>query len=166
MRNLTFALIQRVFLERFFYLNPNLLGGSNINLQSKDKDIFGRKSANAINKEMPHLTRSYLEFCRTFLRTNNNRSTRVADQTATLVDHILTNSPDKVSQSGIIDLGLSDRDLMYCTRKKSLPKSHKHKEIFLEKVFHRKVFGDLKMDHFPKLSDLHLCKCCLLRFYI
>ena len=94
------------------------------------------------------------------------RSTRIADQTATLVDHILTNSPDKVSQSGIIDLGLSDRDLMYCTRKKSLHKSHKHKEIFLEKVFHRKVFGDLKMDHFPKLSDLHLCKCCLLRFYI
>ena len=73
MRNLTFALIQRVFLERFFYLNPNLLGGSNINLQSKDKDIFGRKSANGINKEMPHLTRSYLEFCRTFLRTNNNK---------------------------------------------------------------------------------------------
>ena len=167
MRNLTFALIQRVFLERFFYLNPNLLGGSNINLQSKDKEIFGRKSANAINKEMPHLTRSYLEFCRTHsLEQITTRSTRVADQTATLVDHILTNSPDKVSQSGIIDLGLSDRDLMYCTRKKSLPKSHKHKEIFLEKVFHWKVFGDLKMDHFPKLSDLHLCKCCLLRFYI
>ena len=132
MRNLTFALIQRVFLERFFYLNLNLLGGSNINLQSKDKEIFGHKSANAINKEMLHLTRSYLEFCRTHsLEQIITRSTRVADQTATLVDHILTNSPDKVSQSGIIDLGLSDHDLMYCTRKKSLPKSHKHKEIFL-----------------------------------
>ena len=81
---------------------------------------------------MPHLTRSYLEFCHTHsLEQIITRSTRVADQTASLVDHILTNSPEKVSQSGIIDLGLSYHDLMYCTRKKSLPKSHKHKEIFL-----------------------------------
>ena len=44
---------------------------------------------------------------------------------------MLTNSADKVSQSGVIDLGLSDHDLIYCTRKTSLPKSHKHNEIFV-----------------------------------
>ena len=62
------------------------------------------------------------------------RSTRITDQTATLIDHILTNSPDKVSQSGVIDLGLSDHDLIYCTRKTSLPKSHKHNEIFVRSL--------------------------------
>ena len=36
----------------------------------------------------------------------------------------LTESPD-------IDLGLSDHDLIYCTRKTSLSKSHKHNEIFV-----------------------------------
>ena len=48
--------------------------------------------------------------------------TRVTDQSATLIDHILTKSPDKVSQSGVIDLGFSDHDLIYCTRKTSLQK--------------------------------------------
>ena len=62
------------------------------------------------------------------------RPTRITDQTATLIDHILTNSPDKVSQSGVIDLGLSDHDLIYCTRKTSLTKSHKHNEIFVRSL--------------------------------
>ena len=64
------------------------------------------------------------------------RPTKVHDQTATLIDHILTNSPDKVSQSdiGLSDLGLSDHDLIYCTRKTSLPKSHKRNEIFVHSM--------------------------------
>ena len=51
-----------------------------------------------------------------------------------LIDHILTNSQDRVNQSGVIDLGLSDRDLIYCTRKTSLPISHKHNEIFVRSM--------------------------------
>ena len=39
-------------------------------------------------------------------------STRVTDQFATIGDHILTNSKNKVSESGVIDLGLSDDDLI------------------------------------------------------
>ena len=44
---------------------------------------------------------------------------------------MLINSPEKVSQSGVIDLGLSDHDLIYCTRKICLPKSYTHNEIFV-----------------------------------
>ena len=109
-----------------------LLGDININLQSKDKEIFRHKPANTINKEIPHLTRSYLEFCFTHsLEQIITRPTRVTDPAATFIDHKLTNSPDKVSQSGVIDLSLSDHDLIYFTRKTSLSKSHKHKEIFV-----------------------------------
>ena len=98
-------------------------------MQSKEKEIFRQKSANAFNKGITHLTRSYLEFCFTHsLEQIITRPTRITDQTATLIDHILTNSPDKVSRSGVIDLGLSDHDLIYCTRKSSLPKSHKHEK--------------------------------------
>ena len=105
-----------------------LLRDININLQQKDKEIF--KLANTINKEILHLIRSYLELCFTHsLELIITMSTRVTDQTATLIDHILTNSPDKVSQSGVIDLGFSDDNLIYCTRKTSLPNSHKHNEI-------------------------------------
>ena len=77
---------------------------------------------------MPHLTRSLVCFTRS-LKQVITVPTRVTDQTSTLIDHILTNSPNKVSQSGVIDLGLSDHNLIYYTRKTSLPKSHKHNEI-------------------------------------
>ena len=40
-----------------------LLGDIDINLQLKDKEVFRHKPANTINKEIRHLTRSYLEFC-------------------------------------------------------------------------------------------------------
>ena len=151
-----------------------LLGDININLQPKDKEIFRHRPANTINIEIPHLTRSYLEFCFTHsLEQIITKPTRITDQTATLIDHILTNSPDKVSQSGIIDLGLSDHDLIYstrktslpksliyCTRKTSLPKSHKHNEIFVcsLKRYSAEKFLDILRDCFPKLSDLYLCE--------
>ena len=47
---------------------------------------------------------------------------RVADQTTALIDGILTNSLNNISQSGVIDLILSDHSLIYCTRNTSLPK--------------------------------------------
>ena len=108
------------------------MGDISINFQPKDKEILGQKPTNTIDKEIPHVTRSYLEFCFTHsLEQIITRTTRITDYTATLIGHILTNSPDKVSHSGVIDLGLSDHDLIYCTRKTSLPKPHKHNEIFV-----------------------------------
>ena len=87
-------------------------------MQSKDKGIFRNKFPNTTIKETPHLTRIYLEFCFTHsLDQIIKRSTRVTDHTTTLIDHILTRKP------GI--------DLLYCTRKISLSKTHKHNLIFV-----------------------------------
>ena len=44
--------------------------------------------------------------------------TRVAKSCSTLLDHILTNANEMVSQSGVLDIGLSDHQLIFCTRKK------------------------------------------------
>ena len=33
------------------------------------------------------------------------------------MDHILTNSTEKVSQFGVLDIGLSDHQIIFCTRK-------------------------------------------------
>ena len=77
-----------------------LLRDININLQPKDKEMFRSKSADTINKEIPHLFRTYLEFCFTnSLEQIITRPIRVTDQTETLVDYILTKLLDKVSQS-------------------------------------------------------------------
>ena len=39
--------------------------------------------------------------------------TRVTEKTSTLLDHILTNSGDRISQSGVLPIGLSDHTLAF-----------------------------------------------------
>ena len=46
-----------------------------------------------------------------------------------MIDHILTNSKEKISQSGVIDIGISDHQLIYLTRKLHRMKSNTHKQI-------------------------------------
>ena len=43
--------------------------------------------------------------------------TQVTHSTSSLIDHILTKFPERVSQQEIIDVGLSNHQLTYCTRK-------------------------------------------------
>ena len=43
--------------------------------------------------------------------------TRVTCSTLTLIDHILTNAPSRVFQKGVINEGVSDHQLIFCTQK-------------------------------------------------
>ena len=75
---------------------------------------------------------------------SNSRQT--LDKSSSLLDHILTNSYRRISQHGVFDLGLSDHQLIYCTRKATRIKMHKHtfikirtfknytKQLFLDKL--------------------------------
>ena len=55
--------------------------------------------------------------------------TRITCSTSTLLDHIVTNSSEKVSQKGVIDVGISDHQLIYCTRKIKRIKHNIHNQI-------------------------------------
>ena len=57
--------------------------------------------------------------------------TRVTDKFATIIDHILcnSNSTNKIDQSSVIPVGLSDHFLIYCTRKTLKGQINKHKPI-------------------------------------
>ena len=48
---------------------------------------------------------------------------------STIIDHILASYPDRVSQKGIIDIGISDHQLIFCTRKTLKTKTASHKQI-------------------------------------
>ena len=67
-------------------------------------------------------------FCFRQLITN---FTRVTDKSATIIDQILrnSNSTSKISQSGVIPVGLSDHFLIYCTRKTLNGQINKQKPI-------------------------------------
>ena len=54
---------------------------------------------------------------------------RITCSTSTLLDHIFTNSSENVSQKGVIDLGISDHQLIYCTRKIKRIKHNIHNQI-------------------------------------
>ena len=54
---------------------------------------------------------------------------RIMEITSTFNDHVLTNSPHKVIQSGVIEMSLSDHEVIYCTRKTTKLKPNKHNDL-------------------------------------
>ena len=62
--------------------------------------------------------KKYNEFCSIYgFKQLINCPTRITCNTSTLIDHILTNAQDNISQSGVINTAISDHNMIYCTRK-------------------------------------------------
>ena len=70
------------------------------------------------NKSFPSHAKSYLKF-RTFfgLKQLIIVPTMLASSSSAITDHILASLPERVTQSGVIDIGLPDHQLIYCIRK-------------------------------------------------
>ena len=49
--------------------------------------------------------------------------------TSTLIDHILANKNEKITQSGLINIGLSDHQMSFCTRSIKKEKTGGHKQV-------------------------------------
>ena len=84
------------------------------------------KGANKVSSE----TKKHLEFCKTFgLKQLIKSPTRVTPNTSTLINHVLTNANQKITQCGLIDIGLSDHQMIFCTKKIKKEKVGGHKQI-------------------------------------
>ena len=95
-----------------------LLGDFNINLLQNGNYISNRKVMAVSQGAVHTLINKYQEFCQIFsVKQLIIYPTRVTCNTSSLIDHILTNSSEKIFQSGIIDCGMSDHQLIFCTRK-------------------------------------------------
>ena len=74
-------------------------------------------------------------------------------QKYTLIDHILASIPSQVSQEGVINVSVSDRQLVYCTRKINKIKTggvHKHITFHLFKNYTVDAYKDaLNKVNFP-----------------
>ena len=108
-----------------------VLGDFNINLLFKGKCIFDKPNEfRQFYKELSSETKKYTEFCSTYgFKQLIKGPTRTTRSSSTLTDHILTNTHEYISQSGINDTAVSDYSMVYCTRKTSRAKYNKHKEI-------------------------------------
>ena len=70
------------------------------------------------NKSIPGDVKSCSEFCTFFsLHQLIKVPARITCDRATIIDHILASYPERVTQQGIIDVGLFDHQLIFCARK-------------------------------------------------
>ena len=92
----------------------------------RSRNIYHQLNTQAMSPEV----KKYFEFCSLYgLEQLIKSPTRVTCNTSSLIDHILTTFPERVSQQGVIDVGLSDHQLIYCTRIFSRTKLGTHKQI-------------------------------------
>ena len=90
----------------------NLLGNFNINLLQNGNYILNGKRMAACQGPVQTLINTYQEFYHIFsLKQLITCLTRLTCKTFSFIDHILTNSTEKIFQSGIIDYGMSDHQL-------------------------------------------------------
>ena len=97
-----------------------------------------------------YLTKKYIELICTFgLSQIIEEPTRTTDKTSILLDHILVNTPSKVTQSGVLNKCISDHDIVYMTRKHQTIKSGKHNSINI-----RSMKNDTKDLFIQKMSEI------------
>ena len=83
--------------------------------------------------------------------------TRVTQYSRTLKDLCLTNSPEKISNSGVVNVAITDHCAIFLTRKISHSRSFVHKtaEVRQLKSFNEDEFlRDLRMNEWNRLSML------------
>ena len=102
----------------------NLLQNAKLILKENHSYKLKNSSCASVNK--------YKEFCQTFSLTGIIKEpTRITCSSSTLLDHILTNSSENVSRKVVIDIGILDHQLIYCTRKIKRIKHHRHNQILV-----------------------------------
>ena len=83
--------------------------------------------------------------------------TRVTQYSRALIDLCLTNFPDKVSKSGVIDIGISDHSAIYLTRKVTLFRSGNHKTVETRQL---KNFNEDEFLRDLRMNDWNLATAC------
>ena len=85
------------------YREIYFLGDFNINLFENGKYVFDKCSSN--NKNLDSFTKKYREYCPLFgLKQLIKYPTPVTCSSSSILVHVLASFPDRVSQSGVIDV--------------------------------------------------------------
>ena len=81
---------------------------------------------------------NYYQFSSMHISSWSKSPTRVTCSLSTLIDHILASFPSRVSQKGVINVGLSNHQLIFCTKKISkfkMDRVHKYINLRLLKTY-------------------------------
>ena len=108
-----------------------ILGDTNINILDNGENILDKyKDMSKRKSNLGAIPKKYAQICSTLgLQQLIKHPTRITCHTSTLIDHIITNCEEKVTQSGVINTSLSDHQLIFCTKKIKRVKTNNHKQI-------------------------------------
>ena len=108
-----------------------ILGDTNINILDNGENILDKyKDMSKRKSNLGAIPKKYAQICSTLgLKQLIKHPTRTTCHTSTLIDHIITNCEEKVTQSGVINTSLSDHQLIFCNRKIKRVKTNNHKQI-------------------------------------
>ena len=135
-----------------------VLGDFNINLLFRDKYVLNKSNEiKKLDKNLLPEIKRYKEFCSMYgLSQLIDCPTRITSNTSTLIDHILTNTQENISQSDVTDTAISDHSSIYCTRNTPKAKYNRHKKITFRslKNYSRDVYkGTLERVSFPNYEN-------------
>ena len=131
--------------------------GSNIVGNNKEFILMGDLNCDLLSgtaSRTKHLVQIYNTYG---LQQIIKEATRTTLDTQTLIDHIVTNKPDKVADSGVILCGISDHDLIYIIRHAKLPKIKRKPRILTIRIhknlIESSLLDDLNGIPFDLISD-------------
>ena len=152
--------------RKFIEINDNevyILGDFNINLFYNETYILKENQSCRYRNLATPLINKYKEFCQTFsLKQIIRNPTRITCNTSSLLDHILSNSVEKISNSGVINVSISDHQLIYFTRKILRCKSNTHQKTFVRcfknysvPLFNERLFG-INFPNYDTFSNIDI----------
>ena len=122
-----------------------ILGDFNINMYENNKYIVHENNT-VCRKFASADAKKYHQFCTMHgLKQLTQCPTRVTCSTSTLINHILGSFPSRVSRKGVINVGFSDHQLIFCTRKVS-----KFKTGSVHKYINFRSLKNYRVDDYKK----------------
>ena len=83
-----------------------------------NRKSFLEKDFKIPDKNITTQSRQYKEFCSFFSLSQLIKSpTRITIDSSTLLDHILTNTPEKITQKGTYETAIFDHQIIFFTKK-------------------------------------------------
>ena len=146
-----------------------ILGDFNINMYHNNRYIV-RDDNTISSKFLSHDIKKYPQFCLMHgLKQIIQSPTRVTCSTSTLIDLILTSAPSRVSQKGVISVGVSDNQLIFCIRNISKIKAdgdHKYLNFCSLKNYTDDYYKEtLKQVDFPNYENFGDANEAYLNFF-
>ena len=106
-----------------------ILGDFNINLWQNGHYVFQKHNFLSFHS-IRNVVKNYSDLCAMFgLKQLIENPTQITCSSSSIIDHILASFPDRVTQQGIVNVGLSDHQLIYCKRKIIRKKRDDQKQI-------------------------------------